>query len=345
VGAVVAGVFRLEDVLPLVAARGRWRQTLPQEGEMVAVWADEEQVATALAPYAEAVSVAAINGPQSVVIAGQRQAVWAVVAALTAAGIATQPLTVSHAFHSPCMQPILTAFASVAEQVPYAQPHIDLIASLTGQRAGTEVTTPEYWVRHVRQPVRFAAGMETLHTLGCEVFIEIGPQPILVGLGRQCLAAQTPVVALSQTAAAASYAWLPSLRQGRADWQQLLSSLGALYVRGIDIDWAGFDRGYARRKVALPTYPFQRQRFWLSHTVPAAQPPISLRPLVDKMTTSPLLKETIFETQLSTARQPFLVDHRVHGAVVVAGACHVAMALSAAALAGHGQAYELAEVI
>lgn len=249
VAACVAGVFSLEDGLKLIAERARLMQALPQDGEMVAVFANEAQVTAAIQPYAQEVSIAAINGPQSIVISGKREAVQEAIATLKAEKVKAKKLTVSHAFHSPLMEPMLTAFERVAAEIAYSLPKINLISNLTGELATDELANPEYWCRHVRQAVRFAAGMETLHQQGYEVFLEIGAQPTLLGMGRYCLPEGVGV-------------WLPSLYQGQKDWQQILQSLGALYVRGVAVDWSAFDRDYPRRRLQLPTYPFQRQRYW-----------------------------------------------------------------------------------
>jgi malonyl CoA-acyl carrier protein transacylase len=249
VAACVAGVFSLEDGLKLIAERARLMQALPHDGEMVAVFASEIQVAAAIQPYAHDVSIAAINGPQNIVISGKCEAIKAAIATLKADEIKTKRLTVSHAFHSPLMEPMLTTFERVAKLISYSCPKINLISNVTGELATTEVTNPEYWCRHVRQTVRFAAGMETLYQQGYEVFLEIGARPTLLGMGRYCLPEGVGVL-------------LPSLYPGREDWQQLLQSLAALYVRGVAVDWSAFDRDYSRRRRQLPTYPFQRQRYW-----------------------------------------------------------------------------------
>ncbi|MBD1836178.1 acyltransferase domain-containing protein [Cyanobacteria bacterium FACHB-472] len=250
VAACVAGVFSLEDGLKLIAERSRLMQALPPGGEMAAVFATEAQVVEAVTPYADQVAIAGINSPQNVVISGEREAVQAVIQKLEAQGIETRPLRVSHAFHSPLMEPMLAAFEQQAAEVNYTEPQIDLISSVTGQLIeGTEVGRAGYWCRQVREPVRFAAGMQTLQALGYELFVEIGPDPVLLGMGRQCLPEGVGV-------------WLPSLRQGQDDWQQLLQSLAALSVQGVAVDWSGFDRDYQRQLVPLPTYPFERQRFW-----------------------------------------------------------------------------------
>jgi acyl transferase domain-containing protein len=275
VAACVAGVFSLENALKLIAARGRLMQTLPQDGEMVSVLADIEQVQAAIQPYVHKISLAAINGPESIVISGERQAINKVVATLEAEGIKTKQLVVSHAFHSPLMEPILAEFLEIAAQVTYSQPQINIISNLTGELAGNDIATPEYWCQHIRQPVNFFAGMRTLHNQDYEVFIECGTKPILLAMGRQCLPSGFGV-------------WLPSLRPEQPDWQQILQSLGELYIRGVKVDWLGFDKGYVRHKVVLPTYPFQRQRYWVESTEQENQTVNAL--FADNLQTLPILQ-------------------------------------------------------
>ena len=255
VAATVAGVFSLEEGLKLIATRGRLMQQLPSGGEMVSVLASEAQVQEAIASYADKVAIAAINGPDSIVISGVGEAIQAICSSLADMGIKTKPLQVSHAFHSPLMEPMLAEFEAVAKEVTYTQPRIPLISNVTGKQATPEIATPEYWVNHVQQPVHFAQSMQTLHQSGYKLFLEIGPKPILLGMGRQCLPEDVAT-------------WLPSLRPPQPDWQQILLSLGQLYTQGVAVDWSGFDRDYPRRKVALPTYPFQRQRYWREVEVP-----------------------------------------------------------------------------
>lgn len=338
VAACVAGVFSLEDGLKLIAERGRLTQNLPEEGEMVVLMAEEARVQAALRPSLAEVAIAAVNGPQNVVISGRRAAVRAVAGMLEREGIKTRPLNVSHAFHSPLIEPMQAEFAQVAHTITYAAPKLLLVSNVTGRLETKEVANPAYWVRHVCAAVRFADGVATLHEQGAGVFVEIGPKPTLLGMAQPCL---NPLA--SDRAAEDRPAMLPSLRPGRPDWQQILDSLSALYVRGVNVDWAGFDKAYTRRKVVLPTYPFQRQRFW----VEASKPPpggAALRPLIDKKMTSPVHKATLFETGFSVAVLPFLADHRVDEAVVVPEACHLALVLSAAELVWGTQGYELADV-
>ena len=190
VAACIAGVFSLEDGLKLIAERGRLMQALPPTpcGGMAAVFADEAQVAAAIHPYASELGIAALNGPQSVVISGAQQTLKAALGALQARGIQTQPLQVSHAFHSQLMEPMLAAFEQAAHEVRFNAPHLPLVANITGQlfKPG-EVPNPSYWRRHVREAVRFSTGIATLHAQGYEFFVEIGPNPNLIGDGTTLL--------------------------------------------------------------------------------------------------------------------------------------------------------------
>jgi len=320
VAACVAGVFSLEDGLRLVAERGRLMQTLPRNGAMAAIFADEAQVAAAIAPYAGQVSIAAFNGPDNVVISGLDTAVQAVAEQLAAAGVKSRRLTVSHAFHSPLLEPILAEFERVAASVTYAQPRIKLISNLTGQPAmGATVTQPGYWRRHVREAVRFADGIAVLPAQGIELFLEIGPNPVLLGMGQRCLPGATGL-------------WLPSLRAGKDDWAQLLRSLAEMYVYGVEVDWAGFERDYAasRRRLPLPTYPFQRQRYWLQtdRPRPAAAGP-AIHPLLGRRLRS-ALPDVQFEVQLEAADLSFLRDHVVYGQSVMPATAYIELAQAAA---------------
>ena len=346
VAACIAGVFSLEEGLHLIAARGRLMGALPTGGAMLAVAANVEEVRHAIAPYLAEIAIAAINAPQNVVISGRKEAVDAVRASLEAAGVKTTPLTVSHAFHSPLMEPMLADFAAVARTIQYASPRIKLVSNLTGKLAASTLATPEYWVQHVRQPVAFAAGMATLQAQGCQVFIEIGPKPTLLGMGRQSLDSSTPETEMPH----APTLWLPSLRPGQEEWQTLLTSLGTLYSHGHTVDWQGLDRQTERRKVVLPTYPFQRQRYWLREdldlptrtTQPARQ---TLRPLIDRMVRSPLLDGIVFETTLTLHQQPFLAAHQVHGQVVMAGAAYLSTVIDAVELLSGSPQCTLEEIV
>ena len=250
VAACVAGVFSLEEGLKLVVVRGQLMQRLPSGGAMLSLVVSESQAKVIIAPYEGQVAIAALNGPNSVVISGDSETLHTIHHDLSEKGVKTKFLPVSHGFHSPLMKPMLAEFAVAAAQVTYHKPSIPLISNISGKQVSDEICTPEYWVNHVQKSVRFADGIQTLHHKGCNIFLEIGPQPILLGMGRQCLSENTHI-------------WLPSLRKDQDDWLQLLDGLGQLYVKGVDIDWAKFDSDYVRQKVIVPTYPFQRERHWI----------------------------------------------------------------------------------
>ncbi|WP_293088029.1 type I polyketide synthase [Moorena sp. SIO3H5] len=331
VAACIAGVFSLEDGLKLIAMRGRLMQQLPGGGKMVSLLASEERVKKAIADYSSqegyknpAVSIAAINGPESIVISGDTEAIAAICSKLEALGVKTKPLQVSHAFHSPLMEPMLGKFETVAKQVTYSQPKIPLISNITGEKVGAEIATAEYWVRHVRQPVRFAQSMKTLNEQGYELFLEIGPKPILLGMGRQCLPEDVGV-------------WLPSLRPGVEEWEQMISSLGKLYVKGFNVDWSGFDKDYAGQKVGLPTYTFQRERYWIEidkkhHKSRFLSRDAGYHPLLGERFYSAIQQQQIqFESQLSASEPAYLKHYRVFEQVIFPAAGYLEMVLAAGA--------------
>ncbi|ASQ92663.1 hypothetical protein CGL27_05405 [Streptomyces sp. 11-1-2] len=236
--AYVAGVWSLEDAARVVAARGRLMQALPSGGVMISVAASEDEVRPLLT---EGMAIAAVNGPESVVLSGDEQVVRAVADVLAGQGVRTRWLRVSHAFHSSRMEGMLAEFGEVLGSVEFRAPSVPVVSNVSGVVAGEELCSPEYWVRHVRETVRFADGLDTLRGLGVASFLELGPDGTLTAL--------------------AGGDGLAVLRPDRPEPIAVMEALGGLYVRGIQVDWAGVFPG--GRRVDLPTYAFQRQRFWL----------------------------------------------------------------------------------
>ena len=251
VAACVAGMFSLEEGLALICERARLMQVLPAGGAMASVFAGETRIADAIAAHQDRLAIAAINGPQSTVISGDARTLDGVLQSLKRAGVASQKLTVSHAFHSPLMDPMLDEFEAKARLVQFQASRLPFIWNVSGDASGPDTSKmPDYWRKHARMPVRFMDSIRNARRLGCDVFLEIGPSPVLSTLGRKCFPADDSTV------------WLATLRRGSDDWKTILDSVARLYVAGADIDWPKFDRPYRRRKVSLPTYAFQHQRYW-----------------------------------------------------------------------------------
>ncbi len=251
VAACVAGIFSLEEGLKFIAERAKLMQALPQRGEMAVIFAEETQVAKALAACQQTVSIAAYNEPKSVVISGESKNVQTIRAAFEEKGIETRKIRVSHAFHSPLMEPMLDSLERAASRISFQEPKIPMISNLTGQLL-EQAPDAQYWRQHTRNPVRFMSGITTIFESGYEHFLEIGPKPVLSKLGQGCQPNSIDAT------------WLPSLKPQKQDWQMLLNSLSALYVQGANINWAKFYQGHPHHRLfSLPTYPFQRQRHWI----------------------------------------------------------------------------------
>jgi acyl transferase domain-containing protein/NADPH:quinone reductase-like Zn-dependent oxidoreductase len=320
VAAVLAGVFSLEDGLKLIAARGRLMGALPEGGSMAAVFAPVDRVQPLLTH--PLVSLAALNSPENTVISGDSQAVQAILDGLKAQGIKSRMLKVSHAFHSPLIEPMLDEFERVASEITYFPPRIRLISDVTGEISrGTQVANARYWREHVRQPVQFMHSVETLFNEGCDIFLEVGPSPTLTSLGQRILVEPDRPVT-----------WVHSLKQNQDDLHQMLTGLGTLFTHGLSADWEAFDRPYRRQKLALPTYPFQRSRYWVNFK------PKSITPLYASERSHPLLGHRLrspantvsFENSLSTTGLSFLNDHRVYGMAILPGTAFIEMGIAAA---------------
>jgi acyl transferase domain-containing protein/acyl carrier protein len=311
----VAGVLSLRDACRLVTARGRLMQELPPGGAMVSLRATEEEVLPLLG---ESVSIAAFNGPRAVVVAGAE----AEVLALAAKFEKTTRLAVSHAFHSPLMEPMLDDFRTVAEGLTYREPSIPVLA-------GGNVVSPEYWIRQVRDAVRFGDALRALDAWGVTRFVELGPDGVLAGLAANALSQDVLVV--------------PTLRRERDEPTTFMAALAKLFVSGVPVEWDDLVDGH---QVALPSYAFQHERYW-PRTRPTAGDPAGLglgspgHPLLGGSVDLANAEEILFTSRLSLQTQPWLAEHVVLGSVLLPGTAFVELALRAGDEAGCARVHEL----
>jgi len=315
--ACLAGVLRLDEALSLVAERGALMQALPAGGAMAALPVSEARAIEILAPHRHALSLAAVNGPQSVVVSGDGAELRALIARLAAGGVKAKPLAVSHAFHSPLLDPMLDDFERAAARCAIAAPRIPLVSNLTGTLAGESTYGPRYFRDHARAPVQFMAGVRQLTALGCDAFLEIGPAPVLCGMARGI--------------AGPAARYLPSLRKGQGDWDMLFASLSQLYVNGASVDWAGVDRGHPRRRVVLPTYPFQRKRYWMKSVAGPAPSRTMATTVLGRRVPSPLAAAQYAAT-LTAGQHPCLAECVFEGTAVVNAGFYIEAVLEAARL-------------
>ena len=244
----------------------------------------------------------------------------------------TLPMSGLATSHFPLMKPILDTFEQTAAKIHYASPQIILISNVTGQRAGDEIKSSPYWRQHILSPVQFTKSIAALQQQGYNTFIEIGPQPTLLGMARRCW----PEVAA---------VWLPSLRSGHEDWSQLLESLSALFVHGAEIDWSGFYRDEVRQRVILPTYPFQRERYWLEQTDWLRPGAARQHPLLGAhISLAHTTDVHVWEGEINTQLLPYLDDHRVQDVPVVPATAYMEMVMAAAAQAFGAQSFALTDM-
>ncbi|MFE3022450.1 beta-ketoacyl synthase N-terminal-like domain-containing protein, partial [Streptomyces sp. NPDC059256] len=292
----VAGVLSLADAARLVAARGRLMQALPEGGAMVAVEATEEEVRALLRPGTE---LAAVNGPRSVVVSGEGEGVAAIAAELTSRDRRTSRLRVSHAFHSPLMEPMVDDFRVVAESVAYRAPTIPVVSTVSGE-VSEAWSNAEYWVQHVLATVRFTDGVRTLRDRGVTTFVELGPDAALSASGPEC---------------APEAVFIPLVRRDRSETAQLVAALGRAHAHGTVVDWAAF---FGRRKwIDTPLYPFQHQHFWLHPTGRSSGGTATGHPVITEAIELPDDQGVIFTGQLSADTHPWLTSYALHGVAVV----------------------------
>ncbi|PRQ09060.1 type I polyketide synthase [Enhygromyxa salina] len=325
----VAGLWSLADACKLVAARARLMQALPRGGAMVSIAASEAEVTEALANHSSLVDIAGLNGVMATVISGDHDAVMAVAAQFEADGRKVRRLTVSHAFHSSHMEPMLAEFGRIAATLSYESPRIPLISNVTGEFVNeAELRSPEYWVRHVRHAVRFLDSVRTLEQANVNLALELGPHGVLSAMASACLS----------DAGREALTLVASLRRDRSEPDCLAQVVGALHGVGVEIDWPQWfaDQGHeSPRLVELPTYPFAREHYWIEAPNLAGRPSpgvdLSGHPLLSAFVAVAADDTVLFTGQLSLGEQPWLADHAVHGHVIVPGTALLELVMAAAA--------------
>uniref|UniRef100_UPI000CD4DA34 type I polyketide synthase n=1 Tax=Streptomyces sp. SM14 TaxID=1736045 RepID=UPI000CD4DA34 len=332
----VAGVLSLPDAAALVAARGRLMQAMPAGGAMVALTVPEAELLPQLAGREAEITVAAVNGPAATVLSGDAAAVEEIAAHWRERGARTRRLPVSHAFHSPHMDGMLADFRAVAEQLTYHEPVTPVVSDLTGALATAgELCDPGHWVRHVRSTVRFHDLVRTLEAAGATSLVELGPDGALAALAQDCL-----------TGAADAVRLVPLLRKDTPEPAAVTAALARLHVHGVGVDWAPLFAGVPDGHVALPTYAFQRSRYWLAPTPAAGDMPAagllpSTHPLLGAG--SPLADTGgfLFTGRLSVAAHPWLADHAVHGGALLPATAFLELAVHAGDRTGCPEVDEL----
>ncbi|MCS7237271.1 MAG: SDR family NAD(P)-dependent oxidoreductase [Thermoguttaceae bacterium] len=320
VAACVAGVFPLEDGLKLIAHRARLMAELPRDGMMAVLFTNEANVREATRGLEAEVAIAAVNGPENTVLSGRASVVEELVRQFQGKGIGVHPLAVSHAFHSPLMEPILDRFEAVAREIQYHPPNIPLVSNVTGKILDT-IPDAGYWREHIRRPVLFARQIATLAEEKPDIWLEVGPAPVLLGMARRCVANWRGVAG-------------PSLRRGHDDWEVLLGTIAELYIAGAQIDWRAFDRDWPRRRLEAPSYPFDRGRYWFEAKSPARLSAgrslgPTVHPLLGSRVPTPL-SQRIYEVQISSRQPAYLGDHKVEGTVVFPAAGFLEIGLAVA---------------
>ncbi|MEV6766973.1 type I polyketide synthase, partial [Streptomyces sp. NPDC051105] len=325
VAAHVAGVLSLADACALVVARGRLMGALPAGGGMAAVQAAEEEVAGELAGFEGRLSIAAVNGPRSVVVSGDLDALdewlprWQ--------GRKTTRLRVSHAFHSHRMEPMLAEFRKVAETLTYHVPRVPVVSNVTGALVSAELADPGYWVDHVRQAVRFTDGVRTLQGEGVTRFLELGPDGVLTALARQAVDEDTEAV------------FATVLRARHPEAETFAAFVAQAHVAGVPVDWSALYAGTGARRVSLPTYAFQRERYWLAPGTGAGDAAAAGLGRLDHPLLAAAVRvgerdEWLFTGRMSQDSAPWVQDHGVLGMVIVPGTALVELAVTAGQHAG-----------
>jgi acyl transferase domain-containing protein/acyl-CoA synthetase (AMP-forming)/AMP-acid ligase II/NAD(P)-dependent dehydrogenase (short-subunit alcohol dehydrogenase family)/acyl carrier protein len=313
VAATIAEVLSLEDALKLVCARGKLMQSLPKNGAMLAVFSSQEQIEHLLD---HKISIAADNGTH-LVLSGLKDDIEWISQQLESLSIKTKLLEVSHAFHSPLMLPMIEEFKVVAESINYSLPKIPIVSNLTGQLADEAIATADYWTKHILQPVQFAKSVEYLASQQVDIFLELGTKPTLNTMAQGILGMGDRL-------------FVSSLHPQQPDWQYILENLGQLYTAGSEIDWQAVTQNYHAKKISLPTYPFQRQRYWFDLPAKAVHHQTiknQIHPLLGTVLSSPL-KQTLFQSYLQPETINWLKDHCLGDEIIFPGTAYLEIAIA-----------------
>ncbi|HXS32745.1 MAG TPA: type I polyketide synthase [Solirubrobacterales bacterium] len=325
----LAGVFSLDDATRLVAARGRLMGGLPDGGSMLALQATEQEAEEAIRGSEATLSIAAVNGPRSVVVSGAGEAIAGLQEQWRSAGRKSKLLLVSHAFHSPLIDPMLAEFEAIAREIEYQPPQVPVVSNLSGELlSGEQAVDPAYWVAHAREPVRFADAVGTLRGQGVTAFLELGPDAVLSAMAQECVEAED---------AGPAAVFLPGLRAKQPEPSTLASAVAGAHARGIAIDWEALFRPAGAKQVPLPTYPFQRKRYWLEpaqsgvgDSIASGGAPAN-HPLLGSSLAVAGEDGVLLAGRVSRSSHPWLVDHALDGAVLIPGTAMVELALRAGA--------------
>ncbi len=320
----ISGVLDLPDAARLITARGALMGALPKGGAMAAIEATELELTESIEGKEQELSIAAINAPTSTVISGKEAAVEEICSLWQDKGKKTKRLAVSHAFHSPLIEPMLEEFTELCETLDFKAPQTAIVSNLTGETLTEEqATDPAYWVRQAREPVRFKDTAETLAAQGAATFIELGPDPVLSALAQEALGEE------------AGATFVPTLREGRAEQGAIQTAVAHAHAAGARPDWQAFFKGTSAKRVPLPTYPFQRKRYWLTSGQGATDASaIGLtatgHPLLSAAIEDPDGEGLTLTGRISLATHPWLADHAVGENVLLPGTAFLELALKAA---------------
>ncbi|MEO6694449.1 MAG: acyltransferase domain-containing protein, partial [Ignavibacteria bacterium] len=338
VAACLAGAFSLEDGLKLVTERGRLMETLTSNGEMYTIFADEQTVKSAITGFESSVSLASINSPVKTVISGDKDSISKILPSFDASQTEYKKINVSIASHSPLMNSMIEEFRKVCSSIQYSTPSTPVVSNITGEIVTDKISNADYWCDHILSSVRFSDGIKACVNYGIDTFIDLGPKPTSIGMAQE-------------TVMDSGLTWLASIKKNFTIWETMLQGLGTLYVNGTEIDWKNLDKEYSHKIISLPSYPFQKQRYWIDENKSNSTKAFlsssnekNINSLVGTRIVSASVNEFIFNSYISSNSPSYLNDHRVFGKVVIPGAAYAEIALSAGASVFKDQKIKLSNI-